>query len=59
MESKGISIGIFSILTIIFILLKAFGVINFTWFQCFIPLIIGAVLTVLILLVTLILIFKR
>lgn len=59
MESKGISIGIFSILTIIFVLLKAFGVINFTWFQCFIPLIIGAVLTVLILLVTLILIFKR
>lgn len=59
MESKGISIGIFSILTIIFVLLKAFGVINFTWFQCFIPLIIGAVLSVLILLVTLILIFKR
>lgn len=59
MESKGISIGIFSILTIIFVLLKAFGVINFTWFQCFIPLIVGAVLTVLILLITLILIFKR
>jgi len=59
MESKGISIGIFSILTIIFVLLKAFGIINFTWFQCFIPLIIGAVLSVLILLVTLILIFKR
>ena len=59
MESKGISIGIFSILTIIFVLLKAFGVINFTWFQCFIPLIIGAVLSILILLVTLILIFKR
>lgn len=59
MESKGINIGIFSILTIIFVLLKAFGVINFTWFQCFIPLIIGAVLSVLILLVTLILIFKR
>lgn len=59
MESKGISIGIFSILTIIFVLLKAFGVINFTWFQCFIPLIIGAILSVLILLVTLILIFKR
>ena len=58
MESKGISIGIFSILTIIFVLLKAFGVINFTWFQCFIPLIIGAVLSILILLVTLILIFK-
>ncbi len=59
MESKGISIGIFSILTIIFVLLKAFGIINFTWFQCFIPLIIGAILSVLILLVTLILIFKR
>lgn len=59
MESKGISIGIFSILTIIFVLLKAFDVINFTWFQCFIPLIVGAVLTVLILLITLILIFKR
>lgn len=59
MESKGISIGIFSILTIIFILLKAFGVISFTWFQCFIPMIIGAVLYVLIFLITLILIFKR
>lgn len=59
MESKGISIGIFSILTIIFILLKAFGVIGFTWFQCFIPMIIGAVLYVLIFLITLILIFKR
>lgn len=59
MESKGISIGIFSILTIIFVLLKAFGVISFTWFQCFIPLIIGAILYVLILLIALILLFKR
>lgn len=38
-------LGIFSILTIIFVVLKAFGVIHFTWFQCFIPLIIGFSLT--------------
>ncbi len=36
---------IFSILTIIFIILKAFGIINFTWFQCFLPLILGIELT--------------
>ena len=34
-------LGLCSILTIIFVLLKAFGVINFTWFQCFLPAIIG------------------
>lgn len=42
-EKKGL--GIFSILTIIFVILKAFGIINFTWFQCFLPLIIGIGLT--------------
>ena len=47
-------LGIFSILTIIFVVLKAFGIINFTWFQCFIPLIIGFALTVVILIVALI-----
>lgn len=36
---------IFSILTIIFIILKAFGIINFTWLQCFLPLILGLELT--------------
>lgn len=34
-------LGLCSILTIIFVVLKAFGVINFTWFQCFLPAIIG------------------
>lgn len=43
-EKKGL--GIFSILTIIFVILKAFGFINFTWFQCFLPLIIGIGLTI-------------
>lgn len=42
-EKKGL--GIFSILTIIFVILKAFGIINFTWFQCFLPLIIGFALS--------------
>lgn len=42
-EKKGL--GIFSILTIIFVILKAFGIINFTWFQCLLPLIIGIGLT--------------
>jgi len=47
-------LSIFSILTIIFVLLKAFGVINFTWFQCFIPLIIGISLTIILLIVAVI-----
>lgn len=47
-------LGIFSILTIIFVLLKAFGVINFTWFQCFIPLIIGVSLSIILIIVALI-----
>lgn len=29
--------GITEILTLIFVVLKAFKVIDFTWFQCFIP----------------------
>lgn len=33
--------GITEILTIIFVILKAFKVIDFTWFQCFIPEIIA------------------
>ena len=47
-------LSIFSILTIIFVLLKAFGVIHFTWFQCFIPLIIGVSLTIILLIIALI-----
>lgn len=47
-------LGIFSILTIIFVILKAFGIIGFTWFQCFIPLIIGVALTIIIFIVALI-----
>ena len=47
-------LGIFSILTIIFVILKAFGVISFTWFQCFIPLIIGISLTIILFIVALI-----
>ena len=56
--NKSGGIGVFSLLTIIFVILKAFGVISFTWFQCFIPLIIGAVLTVIILIVALIIAVK-
>lgn len=53
--NKG-GIGIFSLLTIIFVVLKAFGIINFTWFQCFIPLIIGASLSVILIIIAIILI---
>lgn len=47
-------LSIFSILTIIFVLLKAFGVIHFTWFQCFIPLIVGIFLTIILFVIALI-----
>ena len=49
-------IGIFSLLTIIFVVLKAFGIINFTWFQCFIPLIIGASLSVILIIIAIIIV---
>ena len=29
--------GIAEILTLVFVILKAFKIIDFTWFQCFIP----------------------
>lgn len=47
-------LSVFSILTIIFVILKAFGIISFTWFQCFIPLIIGIALTIIVFIVALI-----
>lgn len=53
--NKG-GIGIFSLLTIIFVVLKAFGIISFTWFQCFIPLIIGASLSVILIIIAIIII---
>lgn len=53
--NKG-GIGIFSLLTIIFVVLKAFGIISFTWFQCFIPLIIGMSLSVILIIIAIILI---
>lgn len=54
--NKSGGIGIFSLLTVIFVVLKAFGVISFTWFQCFVPLIIGVSLTLIITVVALIII---
>ena len=54
--NKSGGIGIFSLLTIIFVILKAFGVISFTWFQCFIPLIIGVSLTLIITVIALIIV---
>ena len=54
--NKSSGLGIFSILTIIFVVLKAFGIINFTWFQCFLPLIIGFGLTIVITLIALIIV---
>ena len=54
--NKSGGIGIFSLLTIIFVILKAFGIISFTWFQCFIPLIIGVSLTLIITVIALIII---
>lgn len=49
-------ISIFSLLTVIFVVLKAFGIINFTWFQCFLPLLIGVALTIVIILIALIIV---
>ena len=54
--NKSGGLGIFSILTIIFVVLKAFGVINFTWFQCFLPLLIGVALTIVIILIAFIIV---
>ena len=54
--NKSGGISIFSLLTIIFVILKAFGVISFTWFQCFIPLIIGLSLSLIIIIIATILI---
>ena len=53
--NKG-GIGIFSLLTIIFVVLKAFGIISFTWFQCFIPMIIGISLSVILIIIAIILV---
>lgn len=53
--NKG-GIGIFSLLTIIFVVLKAFGIISFTWFQCFIPLIIGVSLSVILIIIAIIIV---
>ena len=41
--------GIGTILTIIFAVLKLMGVVSWSWFICFLPLIIGAVLTLILL----------
>ena len=54
--NKSGGIGIFSLLTIIFVVLKAFGIISFTWFQCFIPLIIGVSLSVILIIIAIIIV---
>ena len=54
--NKSGSIGIFSLLTIIFVILKAFGIISFTWFQCFIPMIIGISFSVILIIIAIILV---
>lgn len=60
MDNKNVTVtrsgrlGIFSILTIIFVILKAFGIINFTWFQCFLPLIIGSAISLIIIIIAII-----
>ena len=55
--TKSGRLGICSILTIIFVILKAFGIINFTWFQCFLPLIIGSTISFIIIIIAIIAIF--
>lgn len=55
--TKSGGLGICSILTIIFVILKAFGIINFTWFQCFLPLIIGSAISLIIVIIAIIAIF--
>lgn len=54
--NKSGGLGIFSILTIIFVILKAFGIISFTWFQCFLPLLIGFAIAIVITLIALIIV---
>lgn len=56
MEDKNITVNktgvsVFSVLTIILVVAKCAGLINLTWFQCFIPLLIGIGLTVIILII--------
>lgn len=50
--------GITEILTIIFVILKAFKVIDFTWFQCFIPEIIAAACYFILLIIAIVEIYR-
>ena len=52
--NKSGGMGFCSILTLIFVVLKAFKIINFTWFQCFLPIIIGYSIVILLIIVLLI-----
>lgn len=54
--NKSGGIGALSLLTIVFVILKAFGVIGFTWFQCFIPMIIGISLSFILILIAIIIV---
>lgn len=50
MEEKNINVNmsIFSVITVILVVAKCLGLINLTWFQCFIPLLIGIGLVIII-----------
>ena len=50
MESKG-GIGFFGLLTVAFIVLKLCGIINWGWIWCISPLWIGALITIVIVII--------
>ena len=53
-EEKSGGLGFLSILTLIFVVAKLFGVIAWSWWLVFTPVLIGAGLTVLILIIAVI-----
>ena len=56
-DNRSGGIGFFGLLTIVFITLKLIGVINWTWFQVFSPIIFCVGLNVLVLVICLIIAF--
>lgn len=53
--THGSNLGIFSIVTIIFVLCKLFGVVNWSWWVVFSPILISLSVTLFILLMVLVL----
>ena len=49
--------GISFVLTIVFVILKFTGVVSWSWFICFLPIIAGAALTIIILIIMFLIVF--